>query len=80
MKIKAKIYHTVKETHPDIQNMPEKDWKGREFTYEDVYTFDHNWDLEKAIAFMKHDLELIAGGGYNTRHIDNIRFEFKEVK
>lgn len=69
----AKIYYKIKKTHPDIGCV--KDWTPEKvFEFEDVYGFQEGWyepDYEK--DYIKHDLALVAGGGYNTDHISNIR-------
>ena len=78
MNITGKITWKVKPTHPDIKDMPEKHWKDKAFTFEDEYRFDDDWDRENAIEYMKRDLKLIAGGGYNYNHIYDVSFEFSE--
>ena len=82
MKINAKISYKVKPTHPDIQDMPEKYWKDKVFTYEDISTFDEDWgwDYESAVARIKQDLKLIAGGGYNSDHIYDVEFTIKKAR
>lgn len=82
--IKGTIYYTVDKFHPDYQYIlnPEK---VQEFS--DTYMFDVNnprsmqygATMEEMISYMKHDLMLVAGGGYTAAHIHNISFEFKEV-
>ena len=34
--------------------------------------------IEEAIIYIKHDLKLVAGGGYNTDHIHNVKFEIEK--
>ena len=83
-KIKGTIYYTVDKYHPDYQYIPNPE-KVQEFS--DTYMFDVNnprsmqyrATMENMISYMKHDLMLVAGGGYTTAHIHNISFEFKEV-
>ena len=79
MKIKGKITYKVDSNHPDIQEMPEKYWYDKKFTYEDTYSFNNEWEYEEAILYIKKDLKLIAGGGYNSEHIYDVSFKIKEV-
>ena len=79
MKINAKISYKVKPTHPDICDMPEHLWKGKVFTYEDRYRFNEDWDEEGAKAYIRRDLALVAGGGYNTKHIYDVEYEMEVV-
>ena len=75
MKFSAKITYKVDGNHPDIQELPTEYWYGKEFTYEDKYTFNNDWTEEEAILYMKNDLKLVAGGGYNANHIYDVEFE-----
>ncbi len=86
-KIRGTIYYTMDKYHPDYwYTLPVTDRdKVQEFS--DTYMFDVNnprsmqygATMEQMKAYIKHDLMLIAGGGYTAAHIHNIRFEFKEV-
>lgn len=80
MKIKAKITYKIDGNHPDIDDMPEKYWYDKVFTYEDTYTFSPGYTREEAILLIKNDLKLIAGGGYNYNHIYDVEFEIEEVR
>lgn len=75
MKYNATIYYTMKETHPDIKYA--KDWsKAKVYSYSDTYTFDPSvWedDEDAMMDYMLKDLSLVAGGGYNTDHIEHVR-------
>lgn len=78
--IRATIYYTVDSEHPDIQYIKNPS-EIQSFT--DTYTFDTNYvgnvtrsDMEN---YAKNDLRLVAGGGYNSKHIHNVSFEFKSV-
>lgn len=80
MKYNAKIYYTIDENHPDIKYI--KDWtEDKEFTFSDTYTFDDRFysyeDKECIINYITRELRLVAGGGYNSEHIHNVRFEIK---
>lgn len=75
----AKIYYTVDDGHPDWWCMTDKE-KYEVNTFEDTYIFDNNWyakdEVDAMIEHAKWDLALVAGGGYDTDHIHNIRYEF----
>lgn len=82
MKYDAKIYYTMDKNHPDIKYI--KDWtENKEFDFNDTYTFNdeiyENEDEEMILNYIKRDLRLIAGGGYNSDHIHNVRFEIKKI-
>lgn len=78
-KYRAKIKYRIKKTHPDIGCV--KDWTPKKvFEIEDVYTFQEEWfseDYEK--DYMRHDLALVAGGGYSTNHISNVKYEIEKI-
>jgi hypothetical protein len=48
------------------------------YSHLDTYNIDDGsfWSEDAMYAYIKHDLKLIAGGGYNTDHIYDVRFEF----
>ena len=80
MKINAKISYKVKPTHPDLGDMPEHLWENKVFTYDDEYTFDDDdWDEEDAKVYIRRDLALVAGGGYNTKHIYDVEYEMEVI-
>lgn len=79
MKINAKISYKVKPTHPDLGDMPEYLWKDKVFTYDDKYTFNEDWTEEDAKIYIRHDLALVAGGGYNAKHIYDVEYEMEVV-
>lgn len=73
----ATIHYTVDSKHPDIQYIKNPS-EIQSFT--DVYRFDTDYlgdishhDMEN---YAKNDLRLVAGGGYSTKHIHNVKFEF----
>ena len=73
MKYYGKISFTMDKDHPDIKYV--KDWtENKVLTIEDVYIFNNNYTKEDVIAYIKNDLSLVAGGGYNTDHIHNVEF------
>lgn len=78
--IRATIYYTVDLEHPDIQYIKNPS-EIQSFT--DTYTFDTNYvgnvTRSEMENYAKNDLRLVAGGGYNSKHIHNVSFEFKSV-
>lgn len=79
-KIKARIIYKIDSEHPDISDMPEKYWKDKFFEYEDTYTFADWYTEEDAVAYVKTDLSLIAGGGYNSKHIHDVEYDIMSVR
>lgn len=74
MKYHGKISFTTDKDHPDVKYV--EDWKeDKVLTIEDTYTFNGDYAEENIIAYIKNDLSLVAGGGYNTDHIHNVAFE-----
>lgn len=81
MKIKAKIYYTIKETHPD-KDCVVGGWNpDKVYDYEDIYTIDPDkfYGPDHIMNYIKEDLALVAGGGYDWNHIDNIKLEMEVV-
>lgn len=77
MKYHGKISYMIGKGHPDIKYV--EDWKeDKVFTFDDEYTFDDDYTEEEIIAYIKRDLSLVAGGGYNTDHIHNVMFDIKK--
>ena len=75
IKLQGTIYYTIDKNHPDFKYI--KDWKrGKLYEFTDVYLFDADYySRENAIEYIKRDLALVAGGGYNTEHIHRVKFE-----
>lgn len=76
----AKIKFKMKKTHPDIGCIQGEWTPDRIFEFDDVYEFQEGWyepDYEK--QYMKHDLALVAGGGYNADHIADVKYEIKKI-
>lgn len=81
MTYKGRIEYTIKETHPD-KDCVVGGWNpDKVYDYEDIYTIDPDkfYDTDHIINYIKTDLALVAGGGYNWDHIDNIRFEMEVI-
>lgn len=71
--ILATITYTVDSKHPDFYNPPINEV----LSYSDVYTFDMDYyDEDDVENYIKSDLRLVAGGGYNSKHIHNVSFDF----
>ena len=81
MKYVGKIYYTIDEDHPDIDYI--NDWtEDKEYSFTDEYDFDEIYDDEDSkciVNYIKKDLKLIAGGGYNSDHIHNVKFDIHKV-
>lgn len=73
---KSKITFDTKANHPDEAGV-----KG--MVFEDVYHFDTDRfylsDPEEIEEYIQHDLSLVAGGGYETNTIENVRFDIRKV-
>lgn len=77
MKYKGTVSYRITEDHPD-----RKHFKGdlsERLTYSDIYTFREELPKESIVNYIKYDLALIAGGGYNTDQIRDVKFTIKEV-
>ena len=74
-KILATIRYMVDDQHPDIQYI-ENPSEIQSFT--DCYRIDTEkfWGRDDYMSYIKNDLKLIAGGGYNCKHIHKVKFEF----
>lgn len=74
----GKIEYTMDDKHPDIgcvsDKSPEVLW-----SYEDIYNIDDIYDDEDMVRYIKNDLALIAGGGYDTEHIHNVRYDIHRI-
>ena len=76
----AKICYTIDKNHPDIEYIT--NWeKGKIFTYDNTYVFDNEcWTKSEAIECIKRDLKRIAGGGYNSDHVHNVKFHIEKIE
>jgi hypothetical protein len=80
MKIYGKITYTCDSEHPDIQYM--NDWnENKVYTFEDTYTIkeENFYGDDDIMSYIKNDLRLVAGGGYNSKHIHNVEFEIRKI-
>lgn len=77
-KILGKISYTMDQKHPDIQYV--KDWsKERIFTFDDTYTFYDDFNIDDIKEFITNDLKLVAGGGYDYKHIHHVKVEITQI-
>ena len=74
MVVQAKIEYDTKNNHPDEKNV-----KG--LSYNDTYTIDPDYfDSREAIKnYISYDLKLVAGGGYVTNTIKNIKIRLAYI-
>lgn len=78
MKYYGKINCTIDTDHPDVQYV--KDWtENKMLSFDDTYTFDDSYTEDDCINYIKRDLKLVAGGGYNSDHIHNVTFEIERM-
>ena len=75
---KATITFSLESGHPEIQSVKSLN---DVLSFDDTYTMDCDYydNEEQMIDFIKHDLSLVAGGGYSTEHIWNINFDIKRI-
>lgn len=82
---RATIYYTIDNGHPDRKYMNNKSTSIVR-TYTDTYYFPveekrsvwYKADREAMERYIKSDLRLVAGGGYDSKHIHNIKFDIVE--
>lgn len=74
-----KRYHAIIEfntdaQHPDSQN-------AKNLSYTDTYTIDSDafYGPEDIRDYITEDLRLVAGGGYDSKHINNVTIKITEV-
>lgn len=76
IKIKGVIRFKMKANHPDIDEVPEEN-RGKEMVFIDTYYInpDYFWGDDHIESYIKHDLALTAGGGYDTDTITDVKYE-----
>lgn len=74
---KAEIKFKVIGSHPDIKYISNPD---EIQTLNDTYSIntDYFYNTDEILTHIKNDLQLVAGGGYNTDHIYHVYFDIKE--
>ena len=80
VRYRGKINYTMDNKHPDFKCVKDCT-EDKVITFEDIYYIDKDyfWSQDEIIDYIKHDLKLVAGGGYNTDHIHNVTFEIKQI-
>lgn len=74
----GKITFTIDKEHPDVKYV--KDWtEDKVLEFEDYYTFSTDYTKDEVESYIKHDLMVVAGGGYKTEHIHNVNFEIRQA-
>lgn len=75
----GRIKCTIDKGHPDIKYV--HDWtENKEFEFDDTYIFNNSsYEEDDYIGYIKRDLKLVAGGGYDWEHIHNISFEIRKL-
>ena len=71
----GKITFNITESHPDrkyVEDMSEK------LTFTDIYTFEDIYSDDSAISYIKNDLSIVAGGGYDNKHIINVSYDINK--
>ena len=73
--VKGVIKYKVKKNHPDLKYIDEAE-RNNEFEFCDIYHIDTDcfWCKDAIDSYIKHDLALVAGGGYDTDTIKNLKF------
>lgn len=75
-KFKGEIKFNLMRSHPDfkfVKNANER------LIFTDTYEFNPDYTENDACRYIKNDLLLVAGGGYNTDHVYNVEFEIKKL-
>ena len=74
----AEIQYTMDSSHPDIKCV--EGWtEDKVFTFSDTYTFDYPYEKEDVVGYIFNDLKLVAGGGYNSDHIQTVSFTVNRI-
>lgn len=75
-----KTYHATikwrcKANHPDTDDTKTV------FTYSDDYYIDDDYysDGDEIMNYIKHDLALVAGGGYDTDTITDVKYDIRRA-
>lgn len=74
----GKITFTMDKEHPDIKCV--ENWtEDKVFEFADYYEFSMDYTKDEIESYIKQDLKLVAGGGYDTEHIHNVNFEIRQA-
>ena len=70
--IDATITFDTTATHPDTKN-------AKAMTFKDTYNFNSDMfdnTMDNMKSYISRDLRLVAGGGYNDQHIENVKITY----
>ena len=71
---KASINYKIGKDHPD--RVRDAEWaEDKVYNFSDTYYFKHGAFEDEAREYIKNDLMLIAGGGYDTKHISVVSIQ-----
>ena len=76
MKYEGTIVYMIGPGHPDRKHVKDT---SKVFTYSDTFTFDREFPYEVIEDYIKRELALVAGGGYDTEHIYNVSITIKKI-
>ena len=76
MKYEGTIVYMIGPGHPDRKHVKDT---SKSFTYSDIFTFDREFPVEVIEDYIKRELALVAGGGYDTDHIYNVNVTIKKI-
>ncbi len=76
MKYEGTIVYMIAPGHPDQKYVKDI---GATFTYSDTFTFDREFPREMVEDYIRRELALVAGGGYDTEHIYNVNVTIKKI-
>lgn len=76
IKVKGVIHWKMKKNHPDLDSVPVED-RDKVFVFDDVYNIDTDYfcGRDHIKSYIEHDLRLVAGGGYDTDTIKNVKID-----
>ena len=76
MKYEGTIVYMIAPGHPDRKYVKDI---GKTFSYTDTFTFDKEFPREMVEDYIRRELALVAGGGYDTEHIYNVNVTIKKI-
>jgi hypothetical protein len=76
MKYEGTIVYMIAPGHPDRKYVKDI---SKAFSYTDTFTFDKEFPREMVEDYIRRELTLVAGGGYDTAHIVNVSVTIKKI-
>lgn len=76
MKYEGTIVYMITDNHPDRKYVKDI---GTTFTYSDTFIFDREFPREMVEDYIRRELALVAGGGYDTEHLYNVNVTIKRI-